>query len=232
MAAAAWAGAIVGLALLIWELWICEGSHLGRRFVVWLYEVSAPRYDRIKRFDPDWERHFLGESVANALGGLDEARVLDVGAGTGRLARALDGLPFFRGAVIALEPARRMIDQGHRHAQGVTCHWLRGWGDALPFASETFDMVSSFEVLEFTPRPGAVLAEMVRVLIPGGWLLVTNRVGWQARWILGKTIPRSGVRAQMARLGLTDVEMAFWQVDYDLVWARKVGKWPAHEVEK
>jgi SAM-dependent methyltransferase len=232
MAAAAWAGIVLGLALLIWELWICEGSHLGRRFVVWLYELSAHRYDRIKRFDPDWERHFLGESVANALGGLDGARVLDVGAGTGRLARALDGLPFFRGAVIALEPARRMVHQGRRHAPGVTSHWLRGWGDALPFASETFDMVSSFEVLEFTPRPHAVLAEMVRVLVPDGWLLVTNRVGWQARWILGKTIPRREVRAEMSRLGLTDVEMALWQMDYDLVWARKVGVGPGQEVQK
>jgi hypothetical protein len=93
-------------------------------------------------------------------------------------------------------------------------------------------MVSSFEVLEFTPRPCAVLAEMVRVLIPGGWLLVTNRVGWQARWILGKTIPRSRVRAKMTGLGLTDVEVAFWQMDYDLVWARKAGVGPGYEVQK
>jgi hypothetical protein len=73
---------------------------------------------------------------------------------------------------------------------------------------------------------------MVRVLVPDGWLLVTNRVGWQARWILGKTIPRREVRAEMSRLGLTDVEMAIWQMDYDLVWARKVGVGPGQEVQK
>lgn len=224
--AAVWAGALLALALLAWELWICEGSHLGRRFVVWLYDVSASHYDRIKRFDPDWERHFLGESVANALGGLDQARVLDVGAGTGRLARALEGLRFFRGAVVALEPSRRMIHQGRNLAQSVRSRWLRGWGDALPFASEAFDMVASFEVLEFTPRPRCILAEMVRVLTPGGWLLVTNRVGWQARWILGKTLPRPAVRAHLARLGLADIEVAIWQVDYDLVWARKPEAFP------
>lgn len=219
--AAVGAAALLALALLTWELWICEGSHLGRRFVVWLYDLSAPRYDRIKRFDPDWERHFLGESVANALGGLDRARVLDVGAGTGRLARALGGLRFFRGAVVAVDPSRRMIRHGRAVPPSVRTHWLRGWGDALPFPSGAFDMVASFEVLEFTPRPCAVLAEMVRVLTPGGWLLITNRVGWQARWILGKTLPRPAVRAHLSRMGLADIEVAFWQVDYDLVWARK-----------
>jgi ubiquinone/menaquinone biosynthesis C-methylase UbiE len=222
MPSAAWVAAgAAAIALLTWELWICEGAHLGRRFVVWLYDISARRYDDIKRFDPDWERRILGESVANALGGLDDARLLDVGAGTGRMARALDGLRFFRGTIFALEPSRQMVALGRRHAPGVSARWLRGWGDALPFASDAFDMVTGFEVLEFTPRPWAVLSEMVRVLVPGGWLLVSNRVGWQARWILGKTIPRAAVRERLSRMGLEDVEVDLWQLDYDLVWARK-----------
>jgi ubiquinone/menaquinone biosynthesis C-methylase UbiE len=222
MPSGAWiAAGLVAVALLIWELWICEGTHFGRRFVVWLYQISAHRYDGIKHFDRDWERHFLGESVANALGGLEGARLLDVGAGTGRLARALDGLGFFRGIAFCLEPASRMIAHGRPLAPSVPSRWLRGWGDALPFASDAFDMVTSFEVLEFTPSPRAVLAEMVRVLLPGGWLLVTNRVGWQARWILGKTFPRNDVRRELSRLGLEAVEVVYWQMDYDLVWARK-----------
>jgi len=224
MPSAGWiAVAVVAGLLLTWELWICEGTHFGRRFVVWLYEITAHRYDGIKRFDPDWERHFLGDSVANALGGLVEARVLDVGAGTGRLARSLEGLPFFRGTVFALDPARRMIARGRRMAPGVSARWVRGWGDGLPFLSDAFDMVTSLEVLEFTPRPRAVLKEMVRVLTPGGWLLVTNRVGWQSRWILGKTVPRAAIRRRLGRLGLEEIEVAIWQLDYDLVWARKAG---------
>jgi ubiquinone/menaquinone biosynthesis C-methylase UbiE len=222
MPSAAWlAAAVVAVALLAWELWICEGTHLGRRFVVWLYEITAPRYDGIKHFDADWERHFLGEPVANALGGLSDVRVLDVGAGTGRLARSLEGLPFFRGTVFALEPARHMAGLGRRTAPGVPVRWVRGWGDRLPFPGGAFDMVTSLEVLEFTPRPSAVLEEMVRVLAPGGWLLVTNRVGWQSPLILGKTLPRKAVRGVLTRLGLTEVEANRWQLDYDLVWAQK-----------
>jgi ubiquinone/menaquinone biosynthesis C-methylase UbiE len=106
-------------------------------------------------------------------------------------------------------------------APGVSARWVRGWGDGLPFLSDAFDMVTSLEVLEFTPRPRAVLKEMVRVLTPGGWLLVTNRVGWQSRWILGKTVPRAAIRRRLGRLGLEEIEVAIWQLDYDLVWARK-----------
>ena len=45
---------LIGL-LAVWELWICEGAHLGRRAVVFLYDITARRYERIKCFDPEWE---------------------------------------------------------------------------------------------------------------------------------------------------------------------------------
>src|SRR3990170_4076789 len=80
---------VVIVLLAAWELWICEGTHLGRRFVVWMYDVAAGRYEGIKRFDPGWEQRFLGEPLAAVLGGLPDARLLDVGAGTGRAARPL-----------------------------------------------------------------------------------------------------------------------------------------------
>jgi hypothetical protein len=63
-------GLVLVGALLVWELWICEGAHLGRRFVVSMYDLAADRYDSIKHFDPDWERRFLGEALAGAIGSL------------------------------------------------------------------------------------------------------------------------------------------------------------------
>jgi len=214
-------GAALLAVLLIWQLWVCEGAHFGRRFVVSLYNLAATRYDRIKHFDPDWERAFLGEPLANALGGLEGARLLDVGAGTGRVAWALGPLPFFRGVVIGVEPARRMLEQARQRVADDRARWVRGWAVPLPFPAGAFDLVASLEMLEFTPHPLAALKEMVRVLAPGGWLLVTNRVGWQARWILGRTFQRGDIAGVMERLGLEDVQARFWQVDYDLVWARK-----------
>lgn len=208
----------VAAAALIWELWVCEGAHLGRRFVVWLYDLSAARYDRIKRFDPDWERRFLGEPVARVVGGLPQARLLDVGAGTGRLARALADSGAFHGVLCAVEPARAMLARGRRLAPA---RWVRAWAVPLPFPAGAFDLVASLEVLEFTPAPRRTLAEMIRVLRPGGWLLVTNRVGRQAPWILGRTFRRPQLRSLLAGLGLEEIEVFVWQVEYDLVWARK-----------
>jgi len=63
--------------------------------------------------------------------------------------------------------------------------------------------------------------EMVRVLRPGGWLLITNRVSRDARWIFGRAIRRSDFPSFLQAAGLHDIDVLPWQVDYDLAWARK-----------
>lgn len=209
------------LLLLVWELYICEGAHLGRRFVVWLYELTASRYNRIKRFDRDWEIRYLGEPVAQVLGTLPEAAILDVGAGTGRLAWALEASGQFKGSVVAAEPAANMHDFQLSGGAMVETRWVRAWADSLPFADGGFDLVASLEVLEFTPDPERTLRELVRMLRPGGWLLITNRIGWQSALFFGRQIPKHRFQRTLQALGLSEVEVFPWQVDYDLAWARK-----------
>ena len=213
---------VVILALLAyWEMWICEGTHLGQRFVVWLYDLAATRYEDIKQFNTLWERQFLAEPVKQVLGKLPDGLVLDVGAGTGRLARGLLQLPEVHATVVCLEPSARMALLGVGRTPNDSAPWLRSWAVPLPFAEETFDLVSSLEILEFTPRPMQTLEELVRVLRPGGWLLVTNRVGWEAPLILGKTYRRQRFPEILKGLDLVDVEDFRWQKTYDLIWARK-----------
>jgi ubiquinone/menaquinone biosynthesis C-methylase UbiE len=209
----------IGLA--VYELWICEGTHLGRRFVVWLYDLAAARYDRIKQFDTQWERRFVGEPLASAVSALDSPLLLDIGAGTGRVARALSGINGFRGTVVDVEPSRRMLALGRKLAPQDRNLWARSWAVPLPFRSGTFDIVVSLEVLEFTPDPLQTLDEAIRVLRAGGWLLVTNRVGAQAPLILGKTFDRETFPKVLQAKGLEEVAVYPWQMDYDLAWARK-----------
>jgi ubiquinone/menaquinone biosynthesis C-methylase UbiE len=221
--------AVVGLtaALLYWELVICEAAHLGAGPVVWLYDRASRRYDGIKSFDWDWERRFLGEPVRSVVGELPSPRLLDVGAGTGRVARATNDAGGLEGLLVCLEPSRKMMELGRRLAPFGWSRWTRGWADHLPFATETFDLVTMIEVVEFTPSPDGSLRECVRVLQPGGWLLISNRIGRAARMMLGKASRPERLRQKLESLGLTEIETFPWQVEYDLLWARK--PWPAEQ---
>ena len=49
---------VVGAAL-YYLLVVTEGVYLGRRVVVWLYDVTAGRYDDIKEFEPEFEAFFV-----------------------------------------------------------------------------------------------------------------------------------------------------------------------------
>jgi len=98
-------------------------------------------------------------------------RVLDVASGSGDLARAFAA----RGAEVCLTDINRamlargrdrMLDGG-RLAPAVQCD-----AERLPFASASFDCVSVGFGLRNMTRMDAALAEMARVLRPGGRLLV------------------------------------------------------------
>jgi len=213
------AALVLFAALLFWEFYICEGAHLGPGVVIRMYDIAAGRYDRIKDFDPQWETRFVGEPIAGAIMKLSDARVLDAGAGTGRVARALLPLTGPDLRLVCAEPSRGMLRLGRRQAPRAL--WVRGRADPLPFADGAFDVVVSLELIEFTPRPSETLRELVRVLRPGGNLLVTNRVGREAPWILGRTVRREVFPDVLRALGLQDVILYPWQVEYDLAWAWK-----------
>lgn len=225
----AWGLVAIGLLLLIvlgyWQMIVAEGSYLGPRVVTFLYDLTAPAYERIKQFDPGYEQWFLGLPLGQALEKIPSPLVLDVGTGTGRLPRALLFQPAFRGQVVGIDLSRRMLAHAVQLAQPYRERLALIWQDAqdLPFEANSFDAVTCLEVLEFTPHPQAVLREMVRVLRPGGVLLVTNRVGKDA-WVLPRrAFARPDFEALLRELDLENVRIQSWQADYDLVWGVKSG---------
>jgi SAM-dependent methyltransferase len=208
-----------------WLLVIAEGTYLGPRVVAVTYDWVARRYDGIKQFrdaDEDW---FIARPLLQALDGVQHPLVLDVATGTGRLPAALLRNRF-AGTVVGLDLSRGMLRRAWSKLRPYREQVHLVWQDAsqLPFTDGTFDAVTCLESLEFMPRPRGTLAEMVRVLAPGGVLWVTNRVGREARLLPGRAIPRAEFEEALTTLGLGSVEVRRWQVNYDLALAHRDGK--------
>ena len=219
---------LILLALfLYWQLVIAEGAYLGARVVAFLYDVVAQRYNKIKQFNADDDRWFLSEPLIGLLASVDRPWVLDVATGTGRLPLALLEHRQFRGRVVGLDLAARMLRVAQRallkHATRVRL--IHQTAERLPFADNVFDAVACLEALEFMPKPEQVMVECLRVLKPGGALLLTRRTGPWARWMPGRTPSKEKIKAQVEALGVWNVEVNLWQVDYDLVWGIKIAQW-------
>jgi SAM-dependent methyltransferase len=100
-------------------------------------------------------------------------RVLEIGAGTGRLLHALRE----RGASVeGVELQQHLIDEAHRCYGPLPLQ--RVTGTALPYADASFDVIVSFDVFEHIPDSDAHLAEVWRVLRPGGPYLLQTPNKW------------------------------------------------------
>ena len=223
--------ALIGLGVLVlallgyWLFHITEGVYLGPSVVTLLYDWSAPRYDAIKGFSNAEESWFLARPLLNRLAAVPQPLVLDVATGTGRLPCALLREAHFRGQIVALDLAHRMLKQAvlksERYADRIL--FLHQDATLLPFPDAAFDAVTCLEALEFLPHARRTLREMTRVLRPGGVLLTTNRRGWEARLFFGRSFTRPQMISLLKGMGLGGITVQSWQQLYDLVWARKPG---------
>jgi ubiquinone/menaquinone biosynthesis C-methylase UbiE len=133
------------------------------------------RYDRLAEvYDRRWASYVEG-SVRETLRRIeirDGDRVLDVGCGTGVLLEAIAGrAPAARLAGVDLSLAMLAVA---RHKLGERASLVAGEAGGLPFADHRFDLVLSSSALHYWPDPAAGLAEIARVLRPGGRVGITD----------------------------------------------------------
>lgn len=138
----------------------------------------APAFEQAASYDR-WYATPLGqlvdqvekEAIFALMPELAGRVVLEVGCGTGNISLALAG----RGArVVGLDVSAPMLAaaQARAREQGLFLDWVRGQAGTLPFSGNSFDGVISILALDFVEdRPGAI-GEMVRVLRPGGFLVL------------------------------------------------------------
>ncbi|MBB5986508.1 class I SAM-dependent methyltransferase [Sphingobium lignivorans] len=100
------------------------------------------------------------------------ATILDVGTGTGTLARGFAR----RGMrVTGLDPAPALLDEAARldRETGVTVDYRQGTAESLPFPDAAFDMVTAGQCWHWFDRAQAA-AETFRVLRPGGFMVIAH----------------------------------------------------------
>src|SRR4051794_16680849 len=119
---------------------------------------------------------FLG-SLDGASGLPDAVEVLDVGTGTAQipieLCRRHAGV-----RVVAVDQAKHMLEVAAANVRRAglegRVRLQRHDAKRLPYPDGAFGAVMSNSIVHHIPEPGAVLAEMVRVLAPGGTLFVRD----------------------------------------------------------
>ena len=214
------------LAFLYWLIVVGEGTYLGRAAVRLIYQLGAGVYDQARANVTASDEAVLLPLLRAALAGTPGPRVLDVATGTARVPLLLAAQPWFDGVIDGLDltPAMLAHAQAKIAAAGLAARVALRQGDAgsLPWPDESFDLVISLEALEFFPRPRRALAEMSRVLRPGGALIVSKYPDRWARALPFKGITRRGMTRLLERLGLAEIAIREWQPGhYELVTARK-----------
>jgi ubiquinone/menaquinone biosynthesis C-methylase UbiE len=96
-------------------------------------------------------------------------RWLDVGCGNGAFTEEIIARSA-PSAVIGLDPSQEQIDHARRRAAGKMAEYQTGDAQALPFAEGAFDAAMMALVISFVPDPAGAVAQMARVVRPGGWV--------------------------------------------------------------
>jgi ubiquinone/menaquinone biosynthesis C-methylase UbiE len=191
--------------------------------VALLYDWFAPRYDGVKQYDRAGDAAMLAGPVMRHLAANHRRNgtLLDVATGTGRLPEVMLTQPRFAGTIVAVDASSRMLALAERkltpYAQAGRVQFMLRDAQRLPFDDDSFDAVTCLQALEFMRDWRAALTEMLRVLQPGGLLMISNRIGPDAWKLPGRAIPTAEFIAWLSQAGLQYASRQEWLVDYDLV---------------
>lgn len=168
-----------------------SGASPENAFAAVLFEALPPRYDRLAEVLSFGQNKRWRRELVTHVARFQPGRILDVATGTAgvaiALARATDA------HVIGVDISEPMLERGRQRVQAaeldsrIRLEVARA--EELPFPDASFDAVSFTYLLRYVADPAATLAELARVLRPGGGMAsldffmpqgALQRAGWRA----------------------------------------------------
>ncbi len=120
----------------------------------------------------------------------DNASVLDLGCGTGKLMNRLAGkFPTMKAIGLDLAP-KMLVEARAKNKYRKRLIFVKGRAEALPFADEQFDAVFCTMSFLHYPHPEQVFEQVSRVLAPGGRFYLVD--GYRGEHNFGGVIPWIG----------------------------------------
>jgi SAM-dependent methyltransferase len=150
-----------------------------------------------ERYMGNWSR-LVGEKFLSWLAPLPGLRWLDVGSGNGAFTELLVN-QCAPAEVQGIDPSAAQITFARARPMAGMAEFRQGDAMALPFSDDSFDAAVMALVIFFVPDPAKGLAEMVRVVRPGG--MVATYV-WD---MFGGGFTLEPIQAEMRAMGLTPV---------------------------
>ena len=167
----------------------------------------------IGRMSAEQERAYAVDALR--LGG--QMRVLDVACGPGNFTHVFAAALSGDGLAVGLDASAPMLTQAVADNVAPRTAYLRADARRMPFEDGSFDAICCYAALYLVPEPFTVLAEMLRVLAPGGRiaLMTSYRGNWApqrvVRGVAGllsgmKMFERDELPGMLRAAGMTDID--------------------------
>ncbi|MBW2715478.1 MAG: ArsR family transcriptional regulator [Deltaproteobacteria bacterium] len=170
-----------------------RGDATAERDAAALARAMESRSERTRSFfdsvGPEWDalrKVFNDDALrARAVSRLIDPNLIvaDIGTGTGILAIELARLGT---RVIAIDHSSRMLDAARAKTADephLEIEFRHGEADGLPISDSEIDAAFAHMVLHYLPSPSDAIAEMARVVKPGGVVVVVDFVPHQHEWM-------------------------------------------------
>ncbi len=154
-----------------------------------LFTPLANRYDRLAELLSMGQNRRWRTAMVDRITASNALVVLDVACGPARVSRAL--VEATGAYVVGLDLNETMLRQGARNVATADVQdrvgLVLGQGERLPFADASFDALTFTYLLRYVADPAATLAELARVVKPGGPIAslefaVPTAPWWRAAW--------------------------------------------------